>query len=392
MVTDASRARGGAGTAAAGPARLRVALIVNRLTVGGLERAVLTIATGLDPGRFEVRIVCLARAGALAERAASAGIPVTTLGSRVAVDPLALWHAAACLRKLVRWVRAFDPQVVQTHLFYSQFLGSLAARASPVRGLVHVEQNFYRWKNRVTRLVELWALGRRGVVVVPTRVLADHHGRRLGLGPDRVLVIPNGVELPPSVARPDTRATLRLPEGSVLVGVAERLVPAKRQALLLEAAALAAREEPRLHFVIVGDGPVRGALEARCRADDLNGRVRFVGETVEPMPWIASMDVYFTASTMEGFGIAPVEALALGVPVLAPAVPVFEETLGRSGAAHLVSPDSLREMAAHLVALARDPEERRLMGERGKEHARDRFGADAMVDAYGKLYETLAVR
>jgi len=356
----------------------RVALVANRLTVGGLERVVLEIARGVDRARWEPHVLCLESGGAYAEELRAAGVPVTVLGARVGMTGAAVWPRVAA------WLAGAD--VVQTHLFFAQVMAGTAARAAGVRAVVHVEQNFYRWKGRLARAAERVALGARGVVVTPTEVLAAHHRARLGIS--RVRVIANGVAGGAGRCEARRRALGAGPR-DVLVGFAERMVVEKRQEVLLAAARRAARVEPRLRFVLVGDGPVRPLLEARAHEGPLRGRVRLVGEARDAGPVLDCLDLYATASTMEGFGIAPVEALARGVPVVAPAVPVFCETLSATGAAVLTRPECEGELAARLVELARAPDGRRRMGEAGRRAVRERFSLGGMVRAYEALWDGL---
>jgi glycosyltransferase involved in cell wall biosynthesis len=380
-----------------GAHRLRIALIVNRLPVGGLERFVTWLACGLDRSRFESHIACLVEGGPLANAAAAAGIPVTRLDGRSSLSARGLLSSAACFPRLVRWMRALGPHVVQTHLFYAQVLGGSAARLCGVPALVHVEQNFYRWKGAGARFLERAVAAPHGVLVTPTRVLADHHRERLALPAERVHVIPNGVPLPRtstaaaaavagSEARRALRRRLSLAPDHVVVGLAERMVEPKRQDVLLAAVARAARAERSLRLLLVGDGPRRRALEEIAARGPLAGRVRFVGEVADPLPFLECLDMYATASTMEGFGIAPVEAASLGLPVVAPDVPVFRETLPEGS---LLAADD-DDLARCVALLARRPGLARALGEEGRRHALRRFDLGGMVRAYEALYEGLA--
>lgn len=359
----------------------RVALVANRLTVGGLERVVMELARGLSQHGWEPHVLCVERGGPYADAIRDAGVPVHVLGAPAGWSPRAL-------PGVLRWLARVRPAVVQTHLFFSQVFAGSVARVLGVRGIVHVEQNFYAWKGRAARLLERAALGKRGVVVTPTHVLAEHHRKRLGLGAKQVHVIPNGVAAP--VMAMGVRARLGAGSKDVLVGLAERLVPAKRQDLFMAAARKAARVEPRLKFVLIGDGPERPALERRAAEGPLAGRVRLLGEVAEAAPLLGALDLYATASTMEGFGIAPVEALAHGVPVVAPGTSVFRETLGDTRAAVLTDPESVDDLAERLVALARAPDQRRRMGVAGRDAVKARWTLQAMISRYAEMYGALA--
>lgn len=104
-----------------------------------------------------------------------------------------------------------------------------------------------------------------------------------------------------------------IPPGHYLVNVA-RLVPQKGQMLLLEAFARANIDH---NLVIVGDGPMRGALEQKAKALGIEGRVFFAGKRTNPYPWMKGADLFVLASEYEGLGIVLTEALACGTPILA---------------------------------------------------------------------------
>jgi glycosyltransferase involved in cell wall biosynthesis len=363
---------------------LRIMLIINQLPVGGLERFVVWLADALRRSGHAVHLVCLNRGGPVAQEAHERGIPTTILGGSTRPSLSGAARFTGALARLARLVGAFAPDVVQTHLFGSQVAGGLTAALARVPALVHVEQNFYHWKGRVLGLFERALAGQRGALVTPTSVLAAHHRERLGLPAARVNVIPNGV---PCAEGPCPQP--RHLSSHLWAGVAERLVPAKRQNWLLQAAELACREEPRLRWLIIGDGPARATLERAAGRGALAGKVHFAGEVSDPLPLLAGLDMYATGSTMEGFGIAPIEALALGIPVLAPAVPVFCETLCESGGAMLVSPDAPVELAKRVVLLARRPRLRQALGRAGRQWARERCSVARMTSAYEALYQRL---
>lgn len=364
----------------------RVGLVANRLSVGGLETVITTLAEGLPRHGVSTTLACLAAGGPLADRLSRGCTPVALASPLIGSWPSALARLPRCVRWLESWARSAAVTSLQTHLFTSLVAGGWVARR---RGLplIHVEQNYYLWKGVVARWLERWSLGSSGRIVTPTRVLEDHHRRRLGLPAGRVTTILNGVPRPAASA-PHTRQSWGFAPESVVVLVAERLVAGKRTRWLLDAVALARCQGAPLAVVVAGDGACGDALRRRALQPDLAGHVHFAGEVLDLDPFRGAVDIAASASTMEGFGLSVVESLAAGLPIVAIRDSVTQELLGQAPGVDLVAPSDPEAFASALVGLARSAEARRTRGTAGALWATDRFSLEAMVEAYAHLHRT----
>ncbi|MGE0715602.1 MAG: glycosyltransferase [Alphaproteobacteria bacterium] len=144
---------------------------------------------------------------------------------------------------------------------------------------------------------------------------------------------------------------------------------------------LAVRRQIRCRLVLVGDGPQAGGLRAllRARARD----VRLLGFRPEVAPLLRQADVFLLASRAESFGLAALEAMTAGVPVVAPAVGGLPEVVGPGGV--LFAPGRVAAAAAAIVALLHDPVRRRRIAVAAR-RAAARFDADAILDRWEALY------
>lgn len=366
----------------------RVALVANALAVGGLERFIMDLGRGLVRQGHQVRLFLLTGGGPWLDEPGLAALAPALLGGRSGMRPGDWLPTLRCLTRLTRALRAFRPHVVQTHLFYSQVLGSLASRAVPGAMTVHVEQNTYPWKSRAVSALERLLAGARGRWVCPTEVVASDARRRLSLAESRVVVIPNAVSLPGSagISRRGARERLGIPRDAFVIGTFERLVEQKNHGRMLEAMARVRAASPgTVRWVLAGGGPGRPALERAIANRGLGAECVLTGELEDPRWILPAIDVYATASVREGFGISVAEAAAAGSALVLPALPVFREVMGEHRAMYYPVNDAAG-LAGALLAMRQDPGLGASLGRRARSWARLRYDLPRMVEAYGRLY------
>jgi len=195
------------------------------------------------------------------------------------------------------------------------------------------------------------------------------------------VTIPSGVELGPVLS---AAPTCLVPDGPV-VGAVARLVPVKGLHHLIDAAPLVLRHCPRARFLLVGEGEMRPALEARARARGLQAHILFTGFREDVASVIAGTDLVVLPSINEGMGRVLVMAMALGKPIVASRVGGVAELLGEGEAGILVPPGDPAALAEAITTLLRDSQRARTLGEAGRRRA-PRYSAEAMLEALAKLY------
>jgi glycosyltransferase involved in cell wall biosynthesis len=218
------------------------------------------------------------------------------------------------------------------------------------------------------------------VVIATSRAVADW---AVGVGPH---VIYPGVEVPDDEGRGTGIAPVSTAR---VIGTAGRLVPIKGIVYLIRAFASLRVEMPGLRLEIAGSGPERTAIENESQLHGLTDCVTFLDWQAELAPVFAGWDVFALPSLEEGFGIAALEAMAAGLPVVATAVGGVPELVedGRTG--WLVPPANPDALADRLRDLLLDPEKRRAMGAAGQARARESFSVERMVTAISEIYEQL---
>ena len=214
-----------------------------------------------------------------------------------------------------------------------------------------------------------------------------------GLPEARLAVIPNGVPEAADLSaerRAEIDADLRLSEANQVVSIVGRLVPQKAHDRFLRAAAMVKESQPQARFLIVGDGALRGELEAQAAGLGLGDEVRFTGIRGDAADLIARSDLLVFSSVWEGLSIAALEALARGVPVISTDVAGTRE-LFASGAG-VVVPQADAPLAEAIAAALTDPATRRRMSAEGRRLHAERFSTARMAAAYRLIYARLTGR
>lgn len=376
---------------------VRILQLITELRPGGAERIVYELARGLPRARFQLDVCSLRPAsGSVAGWLRDAGVMVHSLEMTRKLD-------LGAIRRLRELLKRGGFHILHTHLFHANLVGRLAARKGIppiVIGTIHIaERRFRPWHFWIDRMT----LGPHGVEVCVSQAVCDFTRQRTGIPPERLRVIPNGVDLErfapfaDAAARRDAARTLRsqhaLPEETPVVVAVGRLEEQKGYPDLIDAWSLlgkdARAEIANAVLIVAGEGRERPALESRIRQLGLTPRVRLPGHCEDIPRFLAGADLLAFSSHYEGFGLALVEAMAAGLPVVATAVDSVPEVTGNSPAARLVPPRDPGALARAIAeSLAVGPPERAARADRARERAQT-FALPRMLDAYAALYDEL---
>ncbi|QNP65006.1 glycosyltransferase [Streptomyces genisteinicus] len=330
---------------------MKVLHVITGLGVGGAEQQLRLLLRHL-PAPYTAEVVTLTNPGAVADGLRADGVPVTHLGMGGNRD-------LGALPRLARLVRRGRYDLVHTHLYRACVYGRIAARLAGVPsvatehslGEAEIEGRPLSRGNRALYL----ATERLGAATVAVSPTVAGRLRAWGVPGQRVHVVPNGVDAArfafDPAARRAVRARLGLAEDVFVVGGVGRLVPGKRFDLLVDAVAAL----PRAVLLLAGDGPEREALRARAVRLGAAGRVRLLGERADVPGLLSAVDAFVSASREEAFGLAVVEALAAGLPVLHGACPAVDDLpAGLAPGATALRGTGVRELVDALRSLAGD--------------------------------------
>jgi len=338
---------------------IRILFVIPTLDRSGAEKQLTLLASRLPRHEFAVEVVALTRGGPYADELAQHGVPVTVIGKQWKFDPFAY-------QRLKRLIAERAPDVVHTWLFAANAYGRMAVGGTAKPLVIVSERCVDSWK----RSWQLW-LDRKLIPVTQkmignSQAVTDFYAD-LGVPRERLIVIPNGIELPPKPtrSRESMLAEFQIPLDAQVVTYIGRLAPQKRVDDLLWAFALLRNiNERNVHFIIAGDGPSRAMLERFSQKIGYHHWVRFVGHRPDTRDILGASDAFWLGSSFEGQSNSLMEAMSAGVPVvvsdIAPNCELVEHlqtgmvvTLGdRPGFTHAIQrllnePDLAGQLAAH---------------------------------------------
>ncbi len=369
------------------PRPIRLALVITELAPGGAERCLVHLATKLDRSRFCPIVYSLGpepNAGRreLVDNLRAADVEVTFLGH---ASP---HRVLTAIGQLAAQFLRQPPDVVQTFLFHANVVGALAARRADVSSVVLGERvaDRRRWR----AWLERWAGRDAARVVCVSQSVADHC-RRLGYPAERLVVIPNGVDVAAFAgAVPLDLRELGLPLGRRGIVYIGRLHKQKGLQSLLANAARFLGPLPNHDLILVGDGPERRSLEQLARESGFAERIHFVGWRTSVPSLLAAADLLVLSSRWEGMPNVILEAMAAGKAVVATRAEGVLELLGEQAEPQTVALHDEAGLATRIAELAADVSTRERLGRLNQARAASTFSLAAMVQQYSRLYETLA--
>ncbi|MBI2104343.1 MAG: glycosyltransferase family 4 protein [Candidatus Omnitrophica bacterium] len=368
---------------------MRILHLTSHLNVGGVARYTVSAAQALS--RRGHQVIIASGGGELEPEAAAAGVPHWRVPLHTSAEFSPQVFAAA--RQMSRRLRQEPVELLHAHTRVSQVV---AARLSRALRIPYVTTWHGIFRPNLGR--RLWPC--TGDLTVAISEPVRQHLRTAFRVPDsRIRLIPNGVDPAHFAETPDAavvaqyRERHQLPDGQPVIGTVGRLASGgiKGLDLLLGAAHALRQEQPNLHILIVGEGPRRPLLERLVRDLGLAAHVRFAGAAADVRVPLAVMQVFaFPVRWQEGFGLALIEAMAAGKPIVATragAVPDIVED-GRSGL--LVSPEDPASLAQGIARLLRDPAAASRMGREAQARVREAFSLEQMIERLEAVYRELA--
>ena len=360
--------------------------------IGGAEQDLLVLLRSLHRTEWSPTVACPER-GAFRTRVEALGIPVVP----VALPPWrkfsSIFSRHAAVRTFSTLLSSLRPALIHVNDIWwvphtVRAVNRLTGSAIPV--IAHVRQNIKPGKVRAYSLDQA------------EYVLAVSHQVRAvleqgGVPPSRVRTLYSGVDLTRCsevVDGESIRARHGIPSDAFVIGTVANLLPIKGCETMIEALPSIVAKVPTVYYLIVGAGSdeYREHLRQMCVDRGIEDRVHFAGFQDRPSPYLAVMDLYVQPSLNEAFGLAPVEAMAMGKAVIATRVGGLPEVVAHGETGMVVSPQDARELSEAVVELLQDRQRREEMGARGLVRARERFDLKAAVAGIEQVYRDVLAR
>ncbi|MCG8651442.1 MAG: glycosyltransferase family 4 protein [Pirellulales bacterium] len=372
------------------PSKRSIVFVHGSLDMGGAEVLRLSVLEELvkHPG-LELRVCVLRQAGLLAERVQELGIPLDVLNNRGG-----LFDLAGVLR-LARYLRQHRPQVAQSSQFLTNLQTRLAGWLAGTPAVIIEEHGVYLWKRWYHRLIDRWVNRRAQAVIACSNCVAQSAAGHLGMNPSDIVVLHNCAAQQHFQPCQSDRDSLRNDFGATpatfVVGVIGTLRWEKGHSFLLRAwqqLRISGAIGGEAQLWIVGSGPLERQL--REQAASIDGVV-FLGRRTDTQRVLNSLDAFVLPSVNEGFGIAIVEAMCAGLPIISTHCGGIPEVIDTGRTGILVQARDATALANAIADLHNDAALRQRLGAAARSEAEQRFAPDVYARRLIDLYAGLGV-
>jgi glycosyltransferase involved in cell wall biosynthesis len=352
---------------------------------GGQNQVLLTVNGLRSMGQ---RAALVAHPDGELRRRVDEGLELIPIAPRTEMDLSAAWRLARVIKRLQPDViHAHDPHgVAMASLAFSLGSGSSPSGRPPAliaarRVDFHLKGNsFSRWKHRQVDCFVAASNAIRAMLV------AD------GVPESKAVTVHEGIDVEHVLAAPpvNVHETFFLPHHAPVVGNIGALVPHKGQRHLIEAAHLVVRQLPDVRFVILGEGELREHLERLVREHHLEKHVLLPGFRIDVLGCIKGFDLFVMSSVTEGLGTSLLDAMACSKAIVATKAGGIPEVVDDGVTGLLVEPRDHHGLAAAIVTLMKDVQERQRMAAAGFARVTARFTVERMVAETATVYARVA--
>ncbi len=356
--------------------KIKVLHLINNLEIGGAEVLLFETLRKMNRERFSNFVAYLTDKGSLEHSLTSVGFEVFDLSWNGKVSPFLLFKLAGLLSRI-------KPDIVHTHSVQSDFVGHLVCvlrkfknRVTTQHRAFHPKQKtlFYRLARTLTH--------RSAKVIAVSSYCRQYLVNELGYQFDNIRVVHNGIDLSKFVPK----NYYGKKDKFVKIGTLGRLHTSKGLPTLIKAISRIAAEID-VRCTIPGSGELERDLKKMVGDYNLNDKVKFLGplNEEEKIRYLLDLDIFVQPSYWEAFGIAILEAMAVGLPVIASDLDGIPELVIDRKSGLLVRPKDEKKLAQALIVLSKDPQLRRELGVNARKHA-TQFSVQKTVSHLENIY------
>ena len=371
--------------------------IIDSFEQGGTERQAIQLVRLLQAsGRYRVHLACLQNRGSLRSEAERLGLgeipeyPLTSFYDR---------NFARQLRRLSRFLKEREIEVVHAHDFYTNILGMMGAATARVRARIASKRETEGFRSPLQKRAE------RGAFLLAHSVVANSDAVRRqlvkeGVRDGKIVTLYNGLDtgrvtVAPGLVREAALAALGLPLEAgrrfvaIVANVQHRV---KDHPTFLRAAARVRAAFPAAAFVVAGEGELMDELRRMAAGLGIGGDVFFIGRCERVAELLSISDVCVLSSKAEGFSNSILEYMAAARPVVVTDVGGAREAVTEGETGYIVAAGDDASMAERITRLLLEPERASAMGERGARVVAEKFSCEAQLKRTLNLYDKLLTR
>lgn len=376
-------------------------LLILEATGGGTRRYITQVLSHLDLNRFEPVLFCAAKRDPAflhdIELIRKRGIKVLLFPMEREISPISdMWSILKMTKAIIRE----KPDIVHTHSSKAGIIGRTAARLAGVARIAHTphvfpfEMNVGKFKRKFYLFMERAASKWTKLLIAVSNAERD---TAMGYGlfsAENTAVNANGIDpdlwcVEDSAVRKNMREQAGIPDDVFVAGMVGRFMPQKGHRILLDAAGILLKRRKDIRFALVGDGELKNEIRDLAVSNKIDGNFHFFDQTDNIKSYYAMFDCLILPSLWEGCPFTAMEAMVMGVPVIASSVGGTCEIIENRVSGLLIPPADADSLAAAIEKLCED---RRLcfsLAENGRQRVLDRFLLSDSIRRLEEIYQRM---
>lgn len=354
---------------------IKVCYIIGQLSKGGAEKQLYELIRGLNKKKFLPAVISLSRGGFWSKEIKKIGIEVIELERKKNMEISRLFN-------LIKIVRKMKPDIVHTYLFSANSYGRIAAIINRVPVIIASERNMPeigKDKNIYQLYIDKVMAFFSDIIICNSQAAANILINKYNFKKKKILVVHNGINT-------DISYTSVVRNSEIIIGTVCRLSPQKNLKLFLDMAKLLSDLKSDLKFMIVGDGLLREDLEKYSEFLGIRHKIIFMGEQHNVFDLLQKISIFINTSSYEGLSNAIMEAMLIGLPVVATDVGGNSELITNGETGFLCKPDNLEEIVEKVMYLINNKEIAEKMGEKGRKKIIYEFDSNKMIRKIEDIY------
>ena len=372
--------------------KIKVLHIITSLSTGGAEMMLYKLVSKINRSCFDIYIASLTNISLMGEKIEKLNIPVVAVGMKRG------WRSFFSFSgffKLLRIVKNYKPDVIQTWMYHSDLIGGLVGKILKIPVIWNIRHS--NLKPKYNKKTTIWTakICAKFSKTLPEKIICCSYASKnvhskLGYDKNKMVVIPNGFDLdiffPDRKGREKIRKELGIDEKTIVVGFFARFDPLKDHKNFFEAAKIVHKVYPDVHFLLCGDGInwENKKLREWIKKSGVEKITHLLGRQDDMKNIYNSIDVFCSSSFSEGFPNVIGEAMACGVPCVV--TDVGDSAIIVKDTGFVVPPKKPQALAKAIIkVIEMGKEKRRELGKK----ARDRIRQNFLIEKVAKRYENL---
>lgn len=370
-------------------ARIKVLYLFVHTNFGGAEVGLLTTLRNIDRSRFDCIVVSIEKKGAV-------GVEIEKMGIRVIyLDSVARIFNFGLVKKIARILKQETPDILHTSLFYANFFGRLAAIFHRPPVLVTEERSMYTEKRFYHVIIDNLLSHMTDRIITCSKSVTIFTRDQEKIPESKFHLIYNAVDsgrfdIPRR--KEDVRRELGFTGEDFVIGTVGSVIPKKGHRFLIEALAMLKKDIPLAKLVIAGDGESRSGLVEMAKDLGISDKIFFLGFRSDIPEVMKAADVFVLPSLQEGFPRTIIEAMYMGLPVIASNISGIPEIIMDGENGFLVPAGNPEELANRILSLYGDPPLRDAMGLKAKGKIESGHLPQNYINDLQSLYEELLLK